>query len=89
MFVHGENSTLFRPLLDPDPEPGNDAGDSSGVPRGGQFKALEFLTMSNVCVYSFSPVREACFREVVVGGLGGRTLKPADIGRRRGRRPLV
>jgi hypothetical protein len=33
----------------------------------------------SVCLHSMSSLREAFFREVVVGGLGGSTLNPADI----------
>jgi hypothetical protein len=86
MFVHGENSTLFLLLPDPDPDPGKDAGDSSGVPRGASFRLCIPLILPKVRLYSMSCVREACFREVVVGGLGGSTLNPADIVGRRGKR---
>lgn len=79
MFVHGENSTFFRLLSDPDADPGKDAGDSSGVPRGRSFRSLEPLMLLSVCLHSMSSLREAFFREVVVGGLGGSTFNPADI----------
>jgi len=86
MFVHGENSTFFRLLTDPDAEPGKDAGDSSGVPRGRSFRSFEPLILLSVCLHSMSSLREAFFREVVVGGLGGSTLNPADIVGKRERR---
>jgi hypothetical protein len=79
MFVHGENSTFFRLLTDPDTDPGKDAGDSSGVPRGRSFRSFEPLTLLSVCLHSMSSLREAFVREVVVGGLGGSTLNPVDI----------
>lgn len=79
MFVHGENSTFFRLLIDPDPDAGKDAGDSSGVPSGGSFRSFEPLMLSSVCFCSISSLRDGFFREVVVGGLGGSTLNPADI----------
>src|ERR1700733_2547362 len=79
MFVHGENSTFFRLLTEPDPDPGKDAGDSSGVPSGGAFRAFEPSMLSSVCFCSISSLRYRFFREVVAGGLGGSTLNPADI----------
>ena len=83
MFVHGENSTLFLLLPDPDPEPGNDAGDSSGVPIGGFLEVMRFLRSFPGLFCAICSLEMVCFREEVVGGLGGRTLNPADIMRLR------
>ena len=87
MFVHGENSTFFRLLPDAEPDPGKDAGESSGVPRAGSFRVCIPLVLPIAGLYSLSSFGGAFFREVVVGGLGGSTLNPADIAGTERKRP--